>query len=107
MRHVSKLTKSLISAGQLDDAGFISFFGDSSWKITKGSLVVAHGSKCDTLYTLYVSNVKANVICVTEQPSTSLWHRRLGHLNENLVSFWLCSWLQFFLFFYLGTFFIW
>ena len=83
VRHVPKLTKSLISAGQLDDAGFTSVFGDSSWKITKGSLVVARGSKCGTLYMLHVSNVKANVICVTEQPSTSLWHRRLGHLSQS------------------------
>ena len=83
VRHVPKLTKSLISAGQLDDAGFTSVFGDSSWKITKGSLVVARGSKCGTLYMLHVSNVKANVICVTEQPSVSLWHRRLGHLSQS------------------------
>ena len=32
---------------------------------------------------LHVSNVKANVICVTEQPSTSLWHHRLGHLSQS------------------------
>ena len=69
--------------GQLDDAGFTSVFGDSSWKITKGSLVVARGSMCGMLYMLHVSNVKANVICVTEEPSVSLWHRRLGHFSQS------------------------
>ena len=83
VRHVPKLTKSLISAGQFDDAGFSCVFGDSSWKITKGSLVVARGSKSGTLYMLHVSTVKNHVICVTEQPSVSLWHRRLGHMSQN------------------------
>ena len=66
VRHVPKLTKSLISAGQLDDGGYSTIFGDSSWKITKGSLVVARGSKSGTLYMLHVSNTKNNVICVAE-----------------------------------------
>ena len=83
MRHVPKLTKSLISAGQLDDAGFSCVFGDSSWKITKGSLVVARGSKSGVLYMLHVSTVKNHVICVTEQPSVSLWHHRLGHMSQS------------------------
>ena len=44
VRHVSKLTKSLINSGQLDDTGYTCVFGDNSWKITKGSLVVARES---------------------------------------------------------------
>ena len=58
VRHVPKLTKSLISVGHLDDAGFTSVFGDSSSKITKGSLVVAHGSRSGTLYMLHVFDIK-------------------------------------------------
>ena len=69
VRYVPKLTKSLISIGQLDDTGFHCIFGESSWKITKGSLVVAHGAKSGTLYMLHVSNIKNHVICVIEQPS--------------------------------------
>ena len=72
MRYVPKLNKSLISIGQLDDTGHNIVFGDSSWKVTKGSLVVARGSKFETLYMLHVSNVKKNVICVAKQPSVSL-----------------------------------
>ena len=44
--------------------------------------MVAHGSKSGTLYMLHVSNVKNHVICVIEQPSVSLWHRRLGHMSQ-------------------------
>ena len=90
VRHVPKLTKSLISAKQLDDAGFSCVFGDSSWKITKGSLVVARGSKSGTLYMLHVSTVKNHVICVTEQPSVSLWHRRLGHMSQSVMKMLSC-----------------
>ena len=65
VRHVPKLTKSLISSG-LDDAGYTCVFGDNSWKITKGSLVVARGTKSGTLYMLHVSTIRNHVICVTE-----------------------------------------
>jgi len=85
VRHVPKLTKSLISSGQLDDGGYTTTFGDNSWKITKGSLVVARGTKSGTLYMLHVSTVKDHVICVTEQPSVSLWHRRLGHMSQTAM----------------------
>ena len=72
----------MISSGQLDDGGYTSTFGDNSWKITKGSLVVARGMKSGTLYMLHVTTVKDHVICVAEQPSVSLWHRRLGHMSK-------------------------
>ena len=82
VRYVPKLTKSLISIGKLDDAGFHCIFGESSWKITKGSLVVACGAKSRTLYMLHVSNIKSHVIYVIEQPTVSLWHRWLGHMSQ-------------------------
>ena len=62
VQHVPKLTKSLISSGQMDDGGYTS-----------------------TLYMLHVSTVKDHVICVIEQPSVSLWHRRLGHMSQTAM----------------------
>ena len=73
------------ACGQLDDEGYTTTFGDSSWKITKGSLGVAYGTKSETLYMLHVSTVKNHVICVTEQPSVSLWHRWLGHMSQSAM----------------------
>ena len=52
-------------------------------KITKGSLVVARGSKSHTLYMLHVTIVKDHIIFVAEQPSVSLWHRQLGHMFKS------------------------
>ncbi|MCO5573535.1 hypothetical protein L7F22_027306 [Adiantum nelumboides] len=57
VRHVPKLTKSLITTGQLDDVGYHTTFGNQSWKLCKGSLVVMRGNKCGTLYPLHVSGV--------------------------------------------------
>ncbi|MCO5606802.1 hypothetical protein L7F22_060993 [Adiantum nelumboides] len=55
VRHVPKLTERLISTGQLDDVGYHTTFGNQSWKLCKGSLVVMRGNKCGTLYPLHVS----------------------------------------------------
>jgi len=35
----------LISAGKLDNAGLMNYFGEGKWKLTKGSLVMARGKK--------------------------------------------------------------
>ena len=43
--HVIELTKSLILTGYLDNEGYTCVYGDNSWKITKGSMVVARGAK--------------------------------------------------------------
>ena len=72
----------MISTGQLDDNGFYTTFGDGKWKICKGSTVIAKGSKRSTLYPLHVSSVSDHVVAITEQPSVSLWHGRLGHMSE-------------------------
>ena len=74
-----KLTKSLISTGQLDDIGYATTFGSQSWRIQKGSLIIARGAKCGTLYPIHVSFVSNHVIVVTELPNASLWHGRLAH----------------------------
>ena len=41
--------------GQLDDARYTYVYGDNSWKISKGALVVARDTKLGTLYMLHVT----------------------------------------------------
>ena len=81
VRHVPKLKKSLTLTEQLDDKECTCVYGENSWKISKGSLVVARGTKSGTLYMLHVTTVKDHVICVVEYPNLSLWHRWLGHMS--------------------------
>ena len=45
VRHVPAMRLNLISAGKLDDAGLMNYFGEGKWKLTKGSLVMARGKK--------------------------------------------------------------
>ena len=66
VRHVPLLTKNLVNAGQLDDAGYTCMFGDTSWKISKGVLQVAQGLKSSMLYVLHVSSFSKNVICIAK-----------------------------------------
>ena len=101
VRHVPKLSRNLISAGQLANEGCVVTFNDKNWKISKSSLVVAKGVKLDTLYlfightilsTLIVSekNECLGTITIVEQGKQivaidfeiALWHNRLGHMSE-------------------------
>ncbi|GJT08334.1 retrovirus-related pol polyprotein from transposon TNT 1-94 [Tanacetum coccineum] len=50
VRYIPSLKRRLIPVGQLDEEGYQVGFGDQQWKVTKGSLVVAHGNKCESLY---------------------------------------------------------
>ena len=46
VRHVPDIRLNLLSVGKLDG----SYFGDQKWKLTKGPLIVARGSKQCNLY---------------------------------------------------------
>ncbi|GJU95384.1 retrovirus-related pol polyprotein from transposon TNT 1-94 [Tanacetum coccineum] len=50
VRYILSLKRRLILVGQLDEEGYHVGFGDQQWKVTKGSLVVAHGNKRGSLY---------------------------------------------------------
>ena len=64
---------------QLDRMGYAVEFGKGSWKIVKGAMVVARGTKSGTLYTTAGC---INMVVVAEGVSGScLWHNRLGHMS--------------------------
>ncbi|KAK8921663.1 hypothetical protein KSP39_PZI019972 [Platanthera zijinensis] len=81
VRHIPDLRMNLISVGRLDDGGFTSIEGGGTWRLMKGSLVVAKGRKCCGLY-----RTKAKIcgpsVNAAEGDSMELWHRRLGHISE-------------------------
>ncbi|MFA1068232.1 GAG-pre-integrase domain-containing protein, partial [Klebsiella pneumoniae] len=101
VKHVPRLSRNLISAGQLGDEGCVITFNDKNWKVSKGSLIVENGVKVGTLYlctshivpsTLIVSeeNECSGIIVAVEQGEqiaaididTTPWHNRLGHMSE-------------------------
>ncbi|KAL6201926.1 hypothetical protein ACLB2K_025638 [Fragaria x ananassa] len=67
-----------MSTGVLDREGFHHHGGDQKWRLTRGSLVVARGKLCCTLYKTYDKICKGE-LNVTDDSSPSLWHKRLGH----------------------------
>jgi hypothetical protein len=60
IRHVPYLRKTLISTGQLGSEGCISIFTDKTWKVIKGSLLIAKGEKVGTLY-LCTGNTESSI----------------------------------------------
>eukprot|EP00252_Welwitschia_mirabilis_P018673 TRINITY_DN4156_c0_g1_i5.p1 TRINITY_DN4156_c0_g1~~TRINITY_DN4156_c0_g1_i5.p1 ORF type:complete len:1283 (+),score=262.04 TRINITY_DN4156_c0_g1_i5:125-3973(+) len=82
VRHVPGLTKNLISVGQLSDGGFTTTFDSSSWKISKGALVIARGSREGTMYVLRSVNPGSSACVASGEVAAGTWHKRLGHLSE-------------------------
>ena len=78
VRYIPGLKKNLISIGQLDNTGYATEFGKSSWKIVKGVMVVARGTKSRTLYTTAGC---INIVVAESASNSSLWHNRLGHTS--------------------------
>ena len=62
VKHIPALKRNLISIGQLDDEGLYTTFGDGSWKVIKGSLIMARGKKRGSLYMI----VDEDMVVVTE-----------------------------------------
>ena len=58
-RHVPKLKRNLISVGQLTDLGYKVTFEKESWKMSKGTVVVAHGKREGSLY---IANEKIDAL---------------------------------------------
>ncbi|KAL8157159.1 hypothetical protein AgCh_002026 [Apium graveolens] len=81
VRYIPRLKKMLLSVGQLDKEGYRVTFGDGQWKVIKGNLVIARGEKNGTLYIVEQSSYEANAVA-DEIGSSTLWHKRLGHMSE-------------------------
>ena len=74
------ILRNLIFVGQLDDEGHAILFVCGTWKVTKGVRVLARGKKIGTLY---MTTSPKDIIAVAKASiDTSLWHCRLGHINE-------------------------
>ena len=76
IKYITGFKNNLISIGKLDSIGYATKFGKNSWKIVKGAIVVARGTKFGTSYTTARC---INMVVVAESASnSSLWHNRLG-----------------------------
>jgi hypothetical protein len=81
VRHVPYLRKKPFSIGQLASEGCVSIFIDKTWKVIKGSLVLAKGDKVGTLY-LCTGNTDSSISLASTGLDTTLWHHMLEHMSE-------------------------
>jgi len=58
-------------------------FGIEKWKLAKGNLVIARGSKEGSFYFMQgrICSREANVVT----NSKDVWHKRLGHMSEKAL----------------------
>ncbi|KAL4281928.1 hypothetical protein GQ457_03G023330 [Hibiscus cannabinus] len=82
VRYVPDIRLNLISAGKLDDAGYMNLFGGGKWKLTRNRMIVARGNKQGSLYVTRgkICKGEANVACANS--CLELWHKSLGHISE-------------------------
>ena len=82
VKHIPDIRMNLISTGKLDDERFCNTFRDSQWKLTRGSMVVAKGKKCSSLYLMKTRVIDSSINAVNDDSTVELWHKRLGHMSE-------------------------
>ena len=62
--------------------GYEHYMGNGNWKLTKGSLVIARGRLCCSMYKTHVTVCTGQLNAVEDDASPNLWHRRLAHISE-------------------------
>ena len=82
VQHVLDMRLNLISTHILDKEGYGNYFGDGKWRLSKGSLVLARGKICCSLYKTQVKVCK-DVSATQEDSTPNLWHWRPAHMSEN------------------------
>ena len=81
VRHIPDLRLNLISVHMVDKDGYNHFINCGNWKLTKGSLVVARGRLCCSLYKTEAKMCGGQLIVVDDDTSLYLWHKRLAHIG--------------------------
>jgi hypothetical protein len=94
--HIPKLSRSLISLSNMEDAGVDTVFGKGTCKMVQGAMVLMRGFRCGTMYKLlgstYTNGCNSYVVPkqrnegdktnIVPEKKTMLWHQRLGHIGE-------------------------
>ena len=52
--HIPTMKRNMISTGKLGDGGCLSTFGETWWKVTKGSMVIAKGDRIGSYIYVFI-----------------------------------------------------
>ncbi|GJQ90262.1 retrovirus-related pol polyprotein from transposon TNT 1-94 [Tanacetum coccineum] len=86
VEHVDNLGFNLLSIGQICDNKCRVTFSEHDSEITKDGKVIGKGIRKKGLYVMKLRNKPKDQICLeTIDDNSTLWHRRLGHVNMCLI----------------------
>ncbi|GJU97930.1 retrovirus-related pol polyprotein from transposon TNT 1-94 [Tanacetum coccineum] len=86
VEHVDNLKFNLLSIGQIYDNKCKVVFTEHDSEIIKDEKVVGRGIRKRGLYVMKLENKPEDKICLaTLDENSTLWHRRLGHANMQLI----------------------
>ncbi|GJV57324.1 retrovirus-related pol polyprotein from transposon TNT 1-94 [Tanacetum coccineum] len=86
VEHVDNLTYNLLSIGQICDNKCKVIFTEHDSEIIKNEKVIGKGIRKGGLYVMKLGNKPEDKICLaTLDENSTLWHRRLGHANMQLI----------------------
>ncbi|GJW37903.1 retrovirus-related pol polyprotein from transposon TNT 1-94 [Tanacetum coccineum] len=86
VEHVDNLGFNLLSIGQICDNKCKVTFSEHDSEITKNGKVIGRGIRKKGLYVMKLGNKPKDQICLTTiDENSTLWHRRLGHVNMRLI----------------------
>lgn len=85
--YVPELRQNLFSVRKIEEKGYKIIFFNGKAKIFKGNKLVFAASKLNRLYefNLIIPAEKVES-CVAEEDLTTLWHKRLGHINKTSLT---------------------
>ena len=87
--HVPKLSNNLLSVRVITNRGHqVTFVDDECSMSTKAGQLIAYGEKRGSLYYVFGSADKVDQdekVHLTQDDDLELWHRRLGHINDQLI----------------------
>ncbi|GJV36985.1 retrovirus-related pol polyprotein from transposon TNT 1-94 [Tanacetum coccineum] len=86
VEHVDNLKFNLLSIGQICDNKCKVIFTEHDSEIIKDEKVIGRGIRKRGLYVMKLGNKPEDKICLTTlDENSTLWHRRLGHANMQLI----------------------
>ncbi|GJX10592.1 retrovirus-related pol polyprotein from transposon TNT 1-94 [Tanacetum coccineum] len=86
VEHVDNLTYNLLSVGQICDNKCKVIFTEHDSKIIKDEKVIGKGIRKGGIYVMKLGNKLEDKICLeTLDENSTLWHRRLGYANMQLI----------------------
>lgn len=72
--HMHDICLNLLLSKALDKEGYNNYFGNNTWKLLKGAIIVAREHICGTLYNTYVRIHGDNLTIMKGEASQNLWH---------------------------------